>query len=106
MYDRPAVVSLSAYLAAVVAKQPSAIGRARQEELRQLVCDVVDEFKSSGWPPERIIVAVKRIAADAGVFPSRDILSSTSALKNQDAALVNMVRWCIDRYYDVRLQRL
>lgn len=99
MYERPPVVALRDYLAGVVAAHPSLAEESHREELHRGVCDVVDELKGADWPPERIIIAVKQIADDAGMHPTRSILSATSPLTQQDLAIVSMVRWCIERYY-------
>jgi hypothetical protein len=44
---------------------------------------------------------VKTVADDAGLRPSRYILSASAPLTAPDAAIVHMVRWCIELYYDV-----
>ena len=101
MYDVPAVVALRDYLGVFVATHPLMAKSAYQEELRQRVRAVVDELKAADWPPERVIVAVKQVANDAGLSPTRHILSATAVLTESDAAIVHMVRWCIERYYDI-----
>ena len=71
--------------------------RATEIEIQALVWDFVDDHKAAGWTPERIIVAVKQIARDAGIRPSfmrRDTETTT-----RDEFLVTMVGWCIHRYY-------
>ena len=91
MYNTPAVVTLRENLAC----QPCVDAEALHDE----VCAVVDELKGANWPPERIIVAVKRIADDAGLRPSRNVLYASGELSLDDALLVQMIRWCIERYY-------
>jgi len=98
MYDRPVVVTLRDYLAILVDSNPPLLD-AHRPELRQRVCAVVDEFKLAGWPPERVIVAVKQIANDAGLSSTRHVLAATSVLSEQEAAIVHIVRWCVERYY-------
>jgi hypothetical protein len=100
MYERPPVIALRDYLAAI-ATHPSLTEHGLTEELHQRVRAMVDELRVAGWPPERVIVAVKQVAEDAGLRPSRGVLSATVPLNAQDAALVKMVRWCIEQYYDV-----
>jgi hypothetical protein len=100
MYERPPVVALRDYLAAI-ASHPSLGEEAQTEELHKRVCSVVDELKAAGWPPERVIVAVKQVAEGVGMHPSRSVLSATSPLGAKDATLVKMVRWCIEEYYGV-----
>ncbi|HEV8496756.1 MAG TPA: hypothetical protein VGQ56_07845 [Gemmatimonadaceae bacterium] len=91
MYDIPAVVALRDD----IARGPSLYN----EALRGEVCAVVDHLKSAGWPPERVIVAVKRIADDAGLHPSRAVLFNGDLVTETDRLLVRMIEWCIERYY-------
>ena len=105
MYDRPTVVALREHLAAVVQAHPSLADEHNVEAIRARVGGVVDDLKAAGWPPERVIIAVKQIAADAGLSPSRSVLSATLPLNEYDAAIVNMVRWCIEQYYGVSVVR-
>jgi hypothetical protein len=90
VYNSPAVVVL---------RDDIERGPRLDDSLRDEVCAVVDELKGAGWPPERVIVAVKRIADDAGLRPSRNVLSATGDLSPDDALLVRMVQWCIERNY-------
>ncbi len=101
MYDRPAVVALREHLAAAVAAYPALTDEAHMKAFQERVCAVVDELKGAGWPPERVIVAVKQVANDAGLHSSRSVLSASAPLTERDVALVHMVRWCIERYYGV-----
>jgi len=92
MYDIPALVTLR-----------DDLSRGLPSDSRALygeVCAVVDHLKAAGWPPERVIVAVKRIADDAGLRPSRAVLAAQGALSPSDALIVRMVEWCIQRYYE------
>jgi hypothetical protein len=70
-----------------------------RRELQRHVCDFVDDRKAAGWPPERVIIAVKQIAREAGLRPSTAIASKYVTLTNQDNFLVELVGWCIHRYY-------
>jgi hypothetical protein len=101
MYERRPVVALRDYLATFVAAHLSLAEDSSREEMHQRVCAMVDELKAAGWPPERVIVAVKQVADDAGLRPSRGVLSAKNALTEQDTAVVYMVRWCIEQYYGV-----
>jgi len=105
MYTRPAVVALRDYLGVLVTTHPHLLAR-HQAELRFHVRGVVDELKAVGWPPERVIVAIKQIADDAGLHPSRHLLSATGPLSEPDAAIVHMVRWCIEYYYSADVATL
>jgi hypothetical protein len=55
--------------------------------LRERVCAVVDEMKAAGQPPERIVVAIKRIGQEAGLGGFDDRLAQ------------RLIRWCLERYY-------
>jgi hypothetical protein len=92
MLNTPAVVALRTNLGR--GPRTDSDGRLHSE-----VCAVVDELKAAGWPPERVIVAVKRIADEAGIRPTKAVLVRTAELANDDAMLVQMVSWCIERYY-------
>jgi hypothetical protein len=92
MQDTPAVVALRDDIARGL--RPSL-----HSALYEKVCAVVDELKAAGWPPERVIVAVKRIADEAGVRPSKNVLSRGADITDDDALIVQMVKWCIERYY-------
>jgi len=98
MYDRPPIVALRESLSEFVADNPKLVDGARLSELREQVCAVVDDLKGAGWLPERVIVAVKQVAHDAGLSPSRGVLS-VAPLTESDAVIVEMVGWCIQRYY-------
>lgn len=100
MYDRPPIVALRDLLALVVAEHPRQKQELQHAELRRCVYAVADDLKSAGWPPERAIVAVKQVAFDVGMSPTRGVLSSRAPLTEQDAAILDMVRWTIERYFD------
>jgi hypothetical protein len=104
MYDRPPVVALRDSLRMAAAAERAPLDADRQRDLCQRVYDVVDELKGAGWPPERVIVAVKQLAAEAGLEPTRGVLAA-STLNEQDAVVVALVRWCVERYYGVQIAR-
>jgi hypothetical protein len=58
-------------------------------------------MKADGWPPERVIVAVKAIARESGLSPSSNLMIAHLKLDEQDDLLTSSVRWCIESYYDV-----
>jgi len=62
---------------------------AEERELETRVCAVVDELKTGGSTPERILIAVKRLAADAGVQWMEHRLFG------------QIINWCVKRYYRV-----
>jgi hypothetical protein len=81
---------------------PSDVDRAA---LRQLVFEYVDELKGLGWTPERVIVAVKSIAREAGVRQTSGILRNDLPIAGPDKLLVDVVGWCIQRYYSPPIAR-
>jgi hypothetical protein len=66
--------------------------------LRRAVDSYVDELHLAGWTLQQVIVAVKRVASDAGFRPTTDPLVSVDSLGPGDALLVDLVRWAVDRY--------
>ena len=69
----------------------SASVRASAGALQQAVCDCVRELMAADESPERVLIAVKRAALDAGV-PERNGVSGS-------ALMDRIVRWCIEAYY-------
>lgn len=70
-----------------------------EREIQREVCAYADELKDLGLPPERVIVAVKRVANEAGLHTTRRVVPSSIQLDGKDKLLVDMVGWCIERYY-------
>jgi hypothetical protein len=70
-----------------------------EREVQRLVWEYVDDRKAEGWLPERVIIAVKQIAREAGLKPSAMIVKRDAKLTTEDDFLVDMVGWCIDRYF-------
>jgi len=73
-----------------------------QRELQECVWNYVDDRKCAGWPVERVIIAMKQIARDAGLKPSSFIARPEAQITSRDELLVEMVGWCIRRYYGAR----
>jgi len=69
-----------------------------RESLRTLVFEYVDGLKAAGRPPAQAIVAVKKLAMDAG-FPTTSHIVYSEKLIGPDAFVVELVGWCIERYY-------
>jgi hypothetical protein len=69
--------------------------------LKNRACVYVDELKDAGWPPERVIVAVKHLANDAGFRTSSGVLYNGQLESSGDSMLVDLVGWCIHRYYEM-----
>ena len=99
MYERPSVVTLRDSLAIVARTRPGAVPAVGQDALREQLYAAVDEFREAGWLPERVIIAVKQIAEDAGLRPSRALLHNGAALSERDITILAVVRWCIEHYY-------
>jgi hypothetical protein len=70
-----------------------------EREIQREVWDYADELKGLGLPPERVIIAVKRAANEAGLYSTQRVITTRSALDDADKLLVDMVGWCIERYY-------
>jgi hypothetical protein len=68
--------------------------------LRDEVCEVVEEVKALGWPPERAIIAIKEIADEAGLTQSHRVLLKNRELDTRDALVAKVVRWTIECFYD------
>ena len=70
-----------------------------EREIYHLVSAYVAELKALGFPPERVIIAVKRAANEAGLYSTVRVTGISHDLNDADKLLVDMVRWCIERYY-------
>ncbi|HEY9227691.1 MAG TPA: hypothetical protein VIP11_13630 [Gemmatimonadaceae bacterium] len=57
--------------------------------LRARMCAVVDDMRADGEPPERVLIAVKQLAADGGV-------EWTS-----NRFFTQLVDWCLERYFSI-----
>jgi hypothetical protein len=56
-------------------------------------------MKAQGWQAERIIVALKRLANDAGLYVSPRVVWAPEIARGPDSLMVEMVGWCIERFY-------
>lgn len=65
----------------------AATGDRRADHLKRRVFNVVDELKSSGLPPEGIVITVK------------SLLAETPALESPAQLEQILVDWCFERYY-------
>jgi hypothetical protein len=71
----------------------SAIG---QEKVRGLVCAVVDQMKSEGAEPQKVVIAIKSaMLGDTTVKAGPD----PAQMKEKEKMLQRAVTWCIERYY-------
>jgi hypothetical protein len=73
-----------------------------QERLRERVYGVVDAGRALNWPPERVLIAVKELAARAGLHPSGRVASPVDTLLPSDELLAAIIRWTIEHYYERR----
>ena len=71
----------------------------KRADIRRCVDEYVDSLRALEWPPERVIVAVKRIANDVGLNSSARVTLPAASISDPDRLLVDMVGWCIQRYY-------
>lgn len=65
--------------------------------VKRLVYDYVDWVKAQNWPPERVIVGLKRIAEESGIRSNS--LSARESRASRSDLLMDMVAWSIERYY-------
>ena len=104
MMNSPKVLALRDSLtrAATTLSASAFVYEPAEKALRDEVCSVVEDLKAAGWPPERVIVAMKELARDAGLRPSPSVLSLREReLAARDALMVKIVRWVIECYFDV-----
>ena len=98
--DLARAAELAAALRARIRNLPYPLTAAGEREIRQFVCDYADALKDLGVPSERVVIAVKREADDAGVVRSQGHLSNTDPHVGNDRLVDNMVSWCIQRFYE------
>jgi len=105
--DRPMPSSVS-YAPALAPSQRQTVAavraarkaRAATPELRDAVCDHVRELKRRGYPPERVLIAVKGLLAEAGVRKTGPLADPGSATLGPDTEIVErVVAWCIEEYF-------
>ncbi len=74
--------------------------RAATPELRDAVCDYVRELKERGYPPERVLIVVKALLAEAGVKRTGPLADRGSATLGPETEIVeSVVAWCIEEYF-------
>jgi len=98
MLERPSVVRLREGLIDT-ARAIAAGNHDVENGLRDRVGAVVDDLRTLGWPPERVIIAIKQVAEDAGLRTSRNVLRVSGRLAEADQIVQDLVRWCIEHYY-------
>ena len=66
------------------------------DKVRALVCALVDQMKTEGAEPEKVVIAIKSaVLGDATVKAAPD----SSHLKETEKMLQRALTWCIERYY-------
>lgn len=88
MYNSPTLVALRDHLA----RGPSL----RSTTLRDEVIAAVDHLTAMGCPPEQVLLALTRIADDAGLRPSPNVFARQRPLSEGDLILVRIVRWVLE----------
>jgi len=73
---------------------------AARRDVRRCVDDYVDSLKEQDWPPERVLVGLKRIAEESGIRSKPLPLSESRASRTD--LVMDMVAWSIERYYTPR----
>jgi hypothetical protein len=67
-----------------------------KDQVRVLVCALVDQMKSEGAEPEKVVIAVKSaMLGDATVKAAPD----PAYLKETEKMLQLALTWCIEKYY-------
>jgi hypothetical protein len=67
-----------------------------QDKVRALVCALVDQMKSDGAEPEKVVIAIKSaMLGDTTVKAAPD----SAHLKETERMLQRALTWCIERYY-------
>lgn len=100
MLNSPKVLALRESLSRASTTLATSAYPAMDKALHDQVCDVVDEVKALGWPPERAIIAIKEIAEEAGLTHSQRVLMKNHELDARDALIAKIMRWTIECYYD------
>jgi hypothetical protein len=73
---------------------------AATSELREAVCAHVRELKERGYPPERVLIDVKGLLAEAGIRKTGPLADRGSATLGPETEIVDrVVEWCIEEYF-------
>ena len=68
-----------------------------RSEVRRCVHDYVDSMKTQDWPPERVLIGLKRIAEESGIRSKA--LPLAEGRGSRTDLVMDMVAWSIERYY-------
>jgi hypothetical protein len=71
---------------------------AAKEDLHRHVCDYVDEAHAADWPPERMLIEVKKILRATGYRTSHIV--SGKYREYRDTLVEEIVHLCIVEYFD------
>src|SRR5262245_24967852 len=93
------VAAMAKSLTARVAAVQFPLSRFAERESQRCFWAYADTLKKVGLPPERVVMAVKRVASEAGVHATSRITTMPTELDGRDKLLTDMVNWCIERYY-------
>jgi hypothetical protein len=67
-----------------------------QDKVRALICGLVDQMKSEGAEPEKVVIAIKSaVLRDVTVKAAPD----SAHLEETERMLQRALTWCIERYY-------
>jgi hypothetical protein len=99
MYQSDALTNFQKQLAALV-QFPLGRGADDDRMLRSVVSPIVRELKAAGWPPERVVVAMKQITAGACVHRSAAQAAAAEVLAPRDRLLARVVTQSIECYFD------
>jgi hypothetical protein len=72
---------------------------AAQSKLQAHVCAFVDDRRNEGWSVERVIIALKLIADEAGLFRGDPRGIVRNPPRDGARLVAVLVSWCIDHYY-------
>jgi len=100
MRDSKHVAELAGPLKAHLSTIRFPLSAAVRREIRIEVCEYAARLKELGIPPERVLVALKSVATEAGVKSTPSISFLPADLDSKEELLVDLVEWCIDGYYE------
>jgi hypothetical protein len=76
------------------------MAHAATPELRDAVRDYVRELRARGYPPERVLVAVKALTAEAGLKATGAWADVHSPSAHPEKGITDhVVDWCIGEYF-------
>jgi hypothetical protein len=98
--DHDRAAELGSALQARLAELHFPLTAPTEGDVHRHVCDYVAELKGLGMPPERVLMAVKYMANQAGIYATpRLLFTEDRPLEGTDKLLVDLVAWSIKEYY-------